>query len=61
MGIEAGASYLGVSHWTLRRWLRLRLVPYTRLGRRLVVSKEDLDALLAAGRVDARGNRGRSD
>jgi excisionase family DNA binding protein len=51
MGIDAGANYLGVSHWTLRRWVRMGMLPFTRLGARIVVSKTDLDEVLRAGRV----------
>lgn len=51
------ATYLGVlSVRTLQDWRRKRVGPaYSRLGRRVAYSTEDLDAYLAASRVEPKG------
>jgi hypothetical protein len=47
------AQYLGLSPAFLRKRRRLGLAPaYSRLGRRVVYQQRDLDALIAAGRID---------
>jgi excisionase family DNA binding protein len=46
--IDALAARLGVSPWTVRTWLRQGRVPYFKLGRRVLVKTEDVEALLAA-------------
>jgi Helix-turn-helix domain len=48
------AAYLGVrSERTLQDWRHRRVgPPYAKLGRRVVYDVADLDAMLAAGRVE---------
>ena len=47
------AEYLGIKQRTLADWrLRATCLPYTKLGRRVVYQRSDLDALLAAGRIE---------
>jgi excisionase family DNA binding protein len=46
--IDALAARLGVSHWTIRAWLREGRVPFIRVGRRILVRVEDLEAFLEA-------------
>ena len=49
---EAGA-YLGLSQRTLQEWRLKRMGPaYHKLGRRVAYDASDLDAFLAANRVD---------
>lgn len=50
---KAAARYAGLSVSTLRKRRRLGLPPvYIKVGRRVVYSKQDVDAFLRAGRVD---------
>jgi excisionase family DNA binding protein len=46
--IESLAIRLDVSPWTIRTWLRKGMVPYFKIGRRVLVRVEDVDALLAS-------------
>jgi excisionase family DNA binding protein len=54
VSIASAASILGVSAFTLRRWIRERRVPYHRLGRRIVLDRRDLEAFLQRCRIEAR-------
>ena len=45
-GITPGAGYLGVSPWTLRRWIKEGRIPAYKLGTHWRVRVTDLDALL---------------
>ena len=47
VAVDALAERLGVSPWTVRTWLRQGRVPYFKLGRRVLVRLDDVDALLA--------------
>ena len=47
MNIETLAARLDVSPWTVRTWLRQGRVPFFKIGRRVLVRVEDVDALLA--------------
>jgi excisionase family DNA binding protein len=55
LSIARGAPLLGVSPFTLRRWIRERRVPHYRCGRRIVLDRDDLETFLRAGRVEALG------
>jgi excisionase family DNA binding protein len=47
---EAG-EYVGASHWTVRRWVKLGLLPASRLGGHITrISRADLDAFVAERR-----------
>lgn len=53
MTTEEAAEYLGMSPWFLRKdRIGLRLIPFTRIGRKYLYLKDDLDGVLQAGRVD---------
>ena len=54
LSIDQAAPVLGVSRFTLRKWLRERRVPYHRCGRRIVLDRDDLEAFFRANRVEAR-------
>lgn len=46
------ASYLGLSHRTLEKWRTRGVGPaYSRIGRRVVYRRADLDQFVAAGVV----------
>jgi excisionase family DNA binding protein len=46
--IDAVAERLGVSPWTVRTWLRQGRVPFFKIGRRVLIKAEDVEALLDA-------------
>ncbi len=46
---ESG-EYVSTSHWTVRRWVKLGLLPVSRLGGLVRISRSDLDAFIAARR-----------
>jgi len=52
--VEAIADRLGVTHWTVRTWLKQGRVSYTKVGRRLLVRAEDVEALLERNHSPAR-------
>ncbi|MFI5338914.1 MAG: helix-turn-helix domain-containing protein [Candidatus Methylomirabilales bacterium] len=52
LSLLESAPLLGVSPYTLRAWVRERRIPFYRCGRRLVFSRKELEAWLAAHRVD---------
>ena len=45
--VDAVAERLGVSGWTVRTWLRQGRIPHFKLGRRVLVKVDDVQALLA--------------
>ena len=46
LGINPAAEHLGISPWTLRRWMNEGRVPAYKLGTHWRVRVTDLDALL---------------
>ena len=54
LSIDQAAPVIGVSRFTLRKWLRERRMPYHRVGRRIVLDRDDLETFLRANRVEAR-------
>jgi excisionase family DNA binding protein len=47
MSIDMLADRLGVSSWTVRTWLRQGRVPFVKLGKRVLVRVDDVEALIA--------------
>jgi excisionase family DNA binding protein len=54
LSVGRAAAVLGVSPFTVRKWVRTRLLPHHRCGRRIVLDRRDLEAFLARTRVEAR-------
>jgi excisionase family DNA binding protein len=52
--VEEAAERLGTSVRFVRRLIFERRIPYTKLGRHVRIGATDLDALIAAGRIEAR-------
>ena len=51
LSIEAAASYIGVSKWTLRDLIFRGDIPCVRIKRRLLVDVLDLDAYIARFKI----------
>ena len=52
LDLEAAASRLGTSVRFLRRLVAERRIPFHKLGRHVRISSTDLEAFIAAGRVE---------
>ena len=55
--VEEAAGRLGTSTRFVRRLVFERRIAYVKLGRHVRITGRDLDAFIAAGRVDARRRR----
>lgn len=51
VGVREAGSLLGVSSWTIRRWLRLGKLPAVKLGRRMVVEIGALRRFVVSNRI----------
>ena len=49
--VAEAAAYLGISRWTLYRWVSQRRVAVVKLGRAVRFDKEDLDKLIEQCKV----------
>jgi excisionase family DNA binding protein len=45
--VETVADRLGVSPWTVRSWIRQGRIPFAKVGKRVLVRVDDIEALLA--------------
>ena len=55
---QEAADQLGTSLRFVRRLVFERRIPYVKLGRHVRIAASDLDAFIAAGRVEARRQAG---
>jgi excisionase family DNA binding protein len=55
LDIRAAAARIGCSPFTLRTWVRQRMIPYIRVGRRIVFDPGEVEAFLARNRIPAIG------
>ncbi|MEN6535756.1 MAG: helix-turn-helix domain-containing protein [Bryobacteraceae bacterium] len=53
IGIKDAAALLGLSPWTIRRFIRLGKLASVRIGRRVLVEPAELEKLVEAGRAEA--------
>ena len=53
MSIKDAAAQLGLTHWTLRKYIRQGRLPAVRIGRRLLIEPAALERLIAGGRLEA--------
>jgi excisionase family DNA binding protein len=51
-GIKDAAASLGISHWTLRAYIRTGRIKAIRIGRRLLLEASEIQRLLEQGRKD---------
>ena len=54
LNLKEGARELKLSIHTLRAWTYQKRIPFVRLGRRVLLRREDLEALVDKNRVEAR-------
>jgi excisionase family DNA binding protein len=52
LNIDQAAHYLCISRFTVRAWVQQKKIPYYKVGRRVLFSKEDLNDFIARGRVE---------
>ncbi len=57
LNLKEGAQALRISIHTLRSWTYQRRIPIVRLGRRILVKREDLEAFVNKNTVQARERR----
>jgi excisionase family DNA binding protein len=50
---QDAATYLGISYWTVRDLIFRRVLPYVKIGRRVLVDRVDLDAYLDRSKRNA--------
>jgi excisionase family DNA binding protein len=53
LDFEAAGTYVSVSKYSVRRWVRVGLLPASRVGQLVRVKRSDLDALMASRRTIA--------
>jgi excisionase family DNA binding protein len=53
LNVEQAAERLGTSPRFIRRLIAERRIPFTKLGKHVRIDPADLDAFIAAGRVEA--------
>ena len=51
VGVREAAAILGVSPWSIRRWVRLGRLPAVKLGRRTVLELGALERFIAINRI----------
>jgi excisionase family DNA binding protein len=52
LSIDRAAELLGISPWTVRRWITTRKLAPVRLGRRLLIEPREVERLIEEGRVE---------
>jgi excisionase family DNA binding protein len=56
MSIKDAAAQLGLTHWTLRKYVRQGRLPAVRIGRRLLIEPAALQRLITNGRTEAQND-----
>jgi len=53
--IPDAADYLNISHWTVRKWMRLKRIPYMQVNSRVIrIEKKDLDQFVKETKIPAK-------
>ena len=52
LNLLEAAPIVGVSPYTLRAWIRQRRIPFYRVGRRVMFSRQELEGFMDRHRVD---------
>ncbi len=50
LGLKEAAEAVGLSHWTLRQYIRQGKISAIRLGRRVLIEPSELEKLIEQGR-----------
>jgi excisionase family DNA binding protein len=50
MGLRQAAEAVGLSHWTLRQYIRAGKIRGVKIGRRVLIEPAELQRLIEAGR-----------
>ena len=56
IGINDAAAVLGISENTLRQWVCYGKFPYVKVGRRTLISAQDLSEFVKENRVPVKGS-----
>ncbi len=56
--VDEAAQRLGVSKYSLRRWVSRRRIPYVKIGRRTLFNPNDLETLIKDSTVEPHSPRG---
>jgi excisionase family DNA binding protein len=54
IGLKEAAELTGLSHWTLRQYIREGRLRAVRIGRRVLIEPSELERLVEQGRSEAR-------
>ena len=52
IGVKEAAAALGLSHWTLRQYIREGKLKAVRIGRRILIEPSELQRLVEQGRTE---------
>jgi excisionase family DNA binding protein len=53
LSIERAAQVLGISPWTVRRYIATRKIRPVRIGRRVLLEESELQRIVENGRMEA--------
>jgi excisionase family DNA binding protein len=56
LGLKESAEAVGLSHWTIRKFIREGTLRSVRLGKRVLVEPGELQKLLERGRIGGERN-----
>jgi excisionase family DNA binding protein len=56
ISVNEAAERLGVTAHAVRKWIRLRRMPFLKLGRRVLLDPADVEKLLRAAHVPVESN-----
>ena len=53
--IEESAEYVSASHWTIRKWIRQKRIPFVQINSRVKrIKKDDLDKFINSNLIPAK-------
>jgi len=59
VGLQEAQEMTGISHFTLRRMVRLRKIKAARVGRRILIPVSELENLVKPGAAHETGEKGK--
>lgn len=60
ISVEQAADVLGVSPWTIRKWISTNRIRIVRLGRRVLLEQSELRRIIEGGRTETVATTGAS-